>query len=67
MRAGRRADLNAAVGHAQRTGTLARSRAWYGYVRFREAEPDPDDAGSVPYGLKLLLRNGPSGSRDPAA
>ena len=62
-----RADLVAAAGLAHRTGTLGRSLAWYGYVRARHETVDPDDAASVPYGLKLFLRDGPPGSWDPAA
>jgi aminoglycoside phosphotransferase (APT) family kinase protein len=48
---------------AYRTGTLARALAWYRYVRaLPPAEIDPDDAESVPYGLRLYLENGPLGT-----
>jgi len=48
---------------AYRTGTLARALAWYRYVRaLTPEEIDPDDAESVPYGLRLYLENGPVGT-----
>jgi hypothetical protein len=48
---------------AYRTGTLARALAWYRYVHALPAEEiDPDDAESVPYGLRLYLENGPVGT-----
>ena len=62
-----REELAAAAGLAHRTGTLGRALAWYAAVRLRESELDPDDAASVPYGLKLFLRDGPPGSWNPAA
>ena len=48
---------------AYRTGTLARALAWYRYVRTVSPEEiDPEDAESVPYGLRLYLENGPAGT-----
>ena len=48
---------------AYRTGTLARALAWYRYARgVSPEEIDPDDAESVPYGLRLYLENGPVGT-----
>jgi hypothetical protein len=48
---------------AYRTGTLARALAWHRYVRALSPEElDPDDAESVPYGLRLYLENGPVGT-----
>lgn len=62
-----RADVKAAAALAIRTGTVARSLAWYGPMLLEETHAvDPDDAASVPYGLKLFLRDGPPGSWDPA-
>lgn len=48
---------------AYRTGTLARALAWHRYLRATKPEErDPDDAESVPYGLRLFLENGPIGT-----
>jgi len=48
---------------AYRTGTLARGLAWHRYVAATDpAERDPEDAESVPYGLRLFLEGGPVGT-----
>jgi hypothetical protein len=47
---------------AYRTGTLARSLAWYRYV---VEGPGLEYADSVAYGLKLFLAGGPIGSWEP--
>lgn len=47
---------------AYRTGTLARALAWHRYLRATPpGERDPEDAESVPYGLRLYLEAGPIG------
>ena len=53
----------AAADIAYRTGTLARALAWHRYLRATPpGERDPEDAESVPYGLRLFLENGPIGT-----
>ena len=48
---------------AYRTGTLGRALAWHRYVSaVTPAERDPEDAESVPYGLRLYLEAGPIGT-----
>lgn len=48
---------------AYRTGTLARALAWLRYVRATPpGQRDPEDAQSVPYGLRLYLEAGPIGT-----
>ena len=48
---------------AYRTGTLGRALAWHRYVSAATPdERDPDDAESVPYGLRLYLEAGPIGT-----
>jgi hypothetical protein len=48
---------------AYRTGTLARALAWHRYLAAAPAdERDPEDAESVPYGLRLYLERGPIGT-----
>jgi hypothetical protein len=48
---------------AYRTGTLARALAWQRYLRaIPTEERDPEDAESVPYGLRLYLEHGPIGT-----
>jgi hypothetical protein len=48
---------------AYRTGTLGRALAWHRYLAHdAEGERDPEDAESVPYGLRLFLENGPIGT-----
>ena len=48
---------------AYRTGTLGRALAWHRYLaRTPEGERDPEDAESVPYGLRLFLENRPIGT-----
>ena len=48
---------------AYRTGTLARALAWHRFVQSRPPdERDPEDAESVPYGLRLYLEAGPIGT-----
>jgi hypothetical protein len=48
---------------AYRTGTLGRALAWRRYLEHTPAgERDPEDAESVPYGLRLFLANGPMGT-----
>ena len=58
---GSRAELLAAFAVAYRLGTIARALSWYRAV---EAVPglEPTDSDSVPYGLKLFLKNGPIGT-----
>jgi len=58
---GSRAELLEAFGIAYRLGTIARALSWHRAVQaFPEIEPDQSD--SVPYGLKLFLKNGPIGT-----
>jgi hypothetical protein len=53
----------AAADVAYRVGTLARALAWHRYLAATAPEErDPDDAESVPYGLRLFLEAGPIGS-----
>jgi hypothetical protein len=53
----------AAADLAYRTGTLARALAWHRYVSATApGERDPEDAESVPYGLRLYLEAGPIGT-----
>lgn len=53
----------AAADLAYRTGTLARALAWHRYVAASApGERDPEDAESVPYGLRLYLEAGPIGT-----
>ncbi len=53
----------AAADIAYRTGTLARALAWHRYLgAIPSGERDPEDAESVPYGLRLFLENGPIGA-----
>ena len=53
----------AAADIAYRTGTLARALAWHRYLGATPpGERDPEDAESVPYGLRLFLENGPIGT-----
>jgi Phosphotransferase enzyme family len=53
----------AAADLAYRTGTLARALAWHRYLAATPAEErDPEDAESVPYGLRLYLEAGPIGT-----
>jgi hypothetical protein len=48
---------------AYRTGTLGRALAWRRYLLATPLdERDPEDAESVPYGLKLFLGGGPIGT-----
>jgi hypothetical protein len=48
---------------AYRTGTLGRALAWHRYVSAATPdERDPEDAESVPYGLRLYLEAGPIGT-----
>jgi phosphotransferase family enzyme len=48
---------------AYRTGTLARALAWRRYMAATApGERDPEDAESVPYGLRLYLERGPIGT-----
>jgi Phosphotransferase enzyme family len=55
------AELLDAFATAYRLGTIARALSWYRAVRaFPEIEPEQSD--SVPYGLKLFLKNGPIGT-----
>jgi Phosphotransferase enzyme family len=58
---GSRAELLDAFTIAYRLGTIARALSWHRAVQaFPEIEPDQSD--SVPYGLKLFLKNGPIGT-----
>ncbi|HET7855691.1 MAG TPA: phosphotransferase [Gaiellaceae bacterium] len=53
----------AAADLAYRTGTLARALAWLRYIRATPpGQRDPEDAESVPYGLRLYLEAGPIGT-----
>ena len=53
----------AAADLAYRTGTLARALAWHRYVSAAApGERDPEDAESVPYGVRLYLEAGPIGT-----
>jgi hypothetical protein len=55
----------AAADLAYRTGTLARALAWHRYLAAAAPEErDPEDAESVPYGLRLYLEDGPIGTWD---
>jgi Phosphotransferase enzyme family len=58
---GSRAELLTAFGTAYRLGTIARALSWYRAV---DAVPDLEttDSDSVPYGLKLFLKNQPIGA-----
>jgi phosphotransferase family enzyme len=48
---------------AYRTGTLGRALAWHRYLAHTpKGDRDPEDAESVPYGLRLFLENGPIGT-----
>ena len=48
---------------AYRTGTLGRALAWRRYLLATPPdERDPEDAESVPYGLRLFLEGGPLGT-----
>jgi Phosphotransferase enzyme family len=58
---GTRAELLDAFAIGYRLGTIARALSWYRAVQaYPEIEPDQSD--SVPYGLKLFLRNEPIGT-----
>jgi hypothetical protein len=53
----------AAADVAYRIGTLARALAWHRYLAATAPEErDPEDAESVPYGLRLFLEAGPIGT-----
>ena len=53
----------AAADLAYRIGTLARALAWHRYLAAAAPEErDPEDAESVPYGLRLFLEAGPIGT-----
>jgi Phosphotransferase enzyme family len=53
----------AAADLAYRTGTLGRALAWHRYLAATPpGERDPEDAESVPYGLRLFLEAGPIGT-----
>jgi hypothetical protein len=47
---------------AQRTGTLARALAWHRFLSAAEPGEREEDAGTVPYGLRRFLANGPLGA-----
>jgi aminoglycoside phosphotransferase (APT) family kinase protein len=48
---------------ACRTGTLGRALAWHRYLAHAaDGDRDPEDAESVPYGLRLFLENGAIGT-----
>ena len=55
-------ELVAASELARQTGTVQRALAWHRFVSARPAEARPEDADSVPYGLKLLLADRPFGA-----
>ena len=57
-----RQTLVGAMGIAYRTGTLARSLAWFRYLAERDPAEWGDDVESIPYGLKKFLENGLLGS-----
>jgi Phosphotransferase enzyme family len=59
---GSRAELVAAFATAYRVGTIGRALAWYRSVAARVPHLSTDEADSVPYGLKLFLKDGPIGS-----
>lgn len=59
---GTREKLRAAAELAYRTGTLARAHAWHRYVLSQPPDADPEDAESVPYGVKKFLERGPLGA-----
>jgi len=58
---GDRAELARVADLAYRTGTLARAYAWMTYVAPRPPEERGEDLGSVPYGLRKFLEDGPVG------
>jgi hypothetical protein len=55
-------ELLDAFAIAHRLGTIGRALAWYRSVQAGIPDLEPDDADSVPYGLKLFLKNGPIGT-----
>jgi aminoglycoside phosphotransferase (APT) family kinase protein len=59
---GSRAELLEAFDTAYRVGTIGRALHWYRSVAARVPHLSPDEADSVPYGLKLFLENGPIGT-----
>jgi Phosphotransferase enzyme family len=58
---GSSAELLAAFAIAYRLGTIGRALSWYRAVQAHPAI-EAEDSDSVPYGLKLFLKNGPIGT-----
>jgi hypothetical protein len=61
-RFGRPTDLAKAADLAFRVGTIGRAHAWHRALQSVEPELASGDADSVPYGLKLFLKNEPIGA-----
>ena len=59
---GNRRDLIEAAELAYRTGTIARSLAWYRALAALPPEARAEDLDSIPYGLQRFLEGGPIGS-----
>jgi hypothetical protein len=58
---GSRAELLEAFATAYRLGTIGRALSWYRAVQAHPAI-EAEQSDSVPYGLKLFLKNGPIGT-----
>ena len=58
---GSRAELLDAFATAYRLGTIGRALSWYRAVQ-AHPEIEAEESDSVPYGLKLFLKNGPIGT-----
>ncbi len=59
---GTRQELIEAAELAYRTGTIARSLAWYRSLKAVPPEARAEDLDSIPYGLQRFLEGGPIGS-----
>ena len=59
---GTRAELLEAADLARRTGTVQRALAWYDFVQRMPPELRHEEQDSVPYGVRLFLRNGDWGT-----
>ena len=59
---GNRRDLIEAAELAYRTGTIARSLAWFRSLKAVPPEARAEDLDSIPYGLQRFLEGGPIGS-----
>ena len=59
---GTRQELTEAADLAYRTGTIARSLAWYRAVAALPLDARAEDLDTIPYGLQRYLEGGPMGA-----